>query len=69
MGCKRDALNPLVSELSKHVDMKTPFIVNNVKNQYLIIHHVATQKIATDGISKNPKRRKCMELIKLPNTN
>lgn len=35
MGCIRDALTRVVSELSKHVDVKYQFIINNVQNQNL----------------------------------
>lgn len=65
----RDELDQFVSDLSKHVDVKYPFIVSNEQNRKLGTQYVAAQETATDGSTKNLITVKLKESVKLLNIN
>lgn len=55
-ACIREAKNPGSSELSKHIDVKFQFLVDNIQKGIVDIHYVPTENMAADLFTKNLKR-------------
>lgn len=49
------AINPIVSDLYKHVDLKYKFLVDHITQCEIIIHYVPTHQMNADLLTKNLK--------------
>lgn len=65
--CGQDALNTIVSELSKHIDGKYQCTVDNEQTENAGIHYALTHEMAAYGLPKNLKRAKLLQSMKLVN--
>lgn len=59
MGCIRDAKNPIVSDLSKHVDLKHKFLVDHMRKGDINIHYFPTSQVIKDLLMMKVMKIKC----------
>lgn len=65
VACIRDAHKPVVSDLSRHVNIKYHFLVNHVSKANIKLNYVRTNQIIRDKLTKNLKKIKFVYLIGL----
>lgn len=67
MGCIRDAQTPVISDLSKHVDIKYQFLVDHVRRGNVKLQFVPTNEMLADILTKNLKKVKFGGMIRMIN--
>lgn len=62
-ACNADSLDPLLSDLSKHIDLKCQFLVDHIGKGDVKLCYVPTEDMAADILTKNWSAQKFGHLM------
>lgn len=68
-ACNADAQNPVLSDMSKYVDLKYQFLVDNVQEENVRLRFVGTKNVVANMFTTNMGAIKICRLIRLAGMN
>lgn len=63
-ACISETLNPVLSDLSKHIDLKYQFLVDHIRKGDVGIRYVCTEEMIADILSKNLSAQNFGQLVR-----
>lgn len=66
-ACVADVTSSVISDLSKHIDLKYQFMVDNMQRWNVKLRYVRTDKMPADVLTKNLSAQKFEHALRLLN--
>lgn len=67
MGCVKDSTTPILSDFSKHVDLKYKFLIDHITKEEVDIHYVPYNQMSADFVTNILKEIEFKEMAGLIN--